>query len=69
MGDFNVHHSDRHDPRTDPQGENISRACDSLRLIMNDGSPTFLSSPDFFSSVIDLSIASGPLALLADVEI
>jgi len=35
---------------------------------MNDGSPTFLSSPNFSSSVIDLSIVSRPLALFVDTE-
>jgi len=36
-------------------------------VIMNDGSPTFLSSPNFSSSVIDLTIVSRPLAILTDV--
>jgi len=54
VGDFNVHYSDWEDHRTDSQGEHISWACEAFHLvIINDGSPTFLSSS---SSVIDLSI-------------
>jgi len=69
LGDFNAHHTDWHDSRIDSQGEIISRACDIFNLIvLNDGLPTFLSSPNLSSSVIDLSIASRPLALLVDAE-
>jgi len=47
VGDFNAHHSDWEDQRTDLQGEYISRACEDYHLvIMNDGSPTFMSSPN-----------------------
>jgi len=48
----------------DLQGEHISRACeDHYLVIMNDGSPTFMFSPNV-SSIIDLSITSR--ALLAN---
>jgi len=57
LSDFNARHSDWHDFRTDSQGENISRACDAFGLVvLNNGSPTFLSSPNFSSSIIDISI-------------
>jgi len=36
-------------------------------IILNDGSPTFLSSSGSSHSVIDLSIASRDLAILAEV--
>jgi len=69
VGDFNAHHSDWHDPRTDSQGENISRVCDAYHLVIaNDSSATFLSSPSSSSSVIDLSIVSRSLALLVDTS-
>jgi len=68
VGDFNAHHSDWEDTRTDLQGEHISKACEDCRLvIMNDGSPTFMSSPSVSSSIIDLSIASRSLALLTSL--
>jgi len=68
VGDFNAHHSDWEDSRTDLQGEHISKACESNRLvIMNDGLPTFMSSPNVSSSIIDLSIASGSLAMLSSL--
>jgi len=69
LGDFNAHHTDWYDSKTDSQGEAISRACEAFGLIiLNDGFPTFLSSPNFSSSVIDLSIASRPLVRLTDTE-
>jgi len=67
VGDFNAHHSDWEDQRTDLQGEYISRACEDYYLvIMNDGSPTFIYAPNVSSSTIDLTIASRPLAILAN---
>jgi len=66
VGDFNAHYSDWEDPRTDLQGEYISKTCEDCHLvIMNDGSPTFRSSSNVSFSIIDLSIASSSLALLA----
>jgi len=62
VGNFNAHHSDWEDQKTDPQGEHISRTCEDHHLVMmNDGSPTFLSPPNFSFSIIDLSIASRPV--------
>jgi len=56
-------HPDWEDHHTDSQGERISQESEACHLvIMNDGRPTFLSSPSFSSSVIDLSIASKSLA-------
>jgi len=69
LGDFNAHHSDWENSKTDIQGERISQACDAHHLvIMNDGSPTFQPSPNVAPSVIDLSIASRPLAILINQE-
>jgi len=66
VGDFNARHSDWEDLRTDQQGEYISKTCEYCHLvIMNDGSLTFMSSPNVSSSIIDLTIASRSLALLA----
>jgi len=69
LGDFNAHHFDWHDSRVDSQGDSISRVCEALGLvIMNDSSPTFLSSLNLASTVIDLTIASRTLALISDTE-
>jgi len=47
------------DLRVDCQGDVIMRACNAHSLIvLNDGSPTFISSSGHASSNIDLSIAS-----------
>jgi len=67
IGDFNGHHSDWEDRRTDLQEEYVSRASEDYHLvIMNDGSPIFMSAPNVSSSTIDLTIASRPLAILAN---
>jgi len=69
VGDFNAHHPDWEDHHTDSQRERISQESEACHLvIMNDGQPTFLSSPNFSSSVIDLFIASKPLAPLINQE-
>jgi len=66
VGDFNAHHHAWGDLRVDRQGDVIMRACDTPSLIiLNDGSPTFISSSGHASSNIDLSIASRDLGLLA----
>jgi len=68
LGDFNAHHHAWGDSKIDGQGDSILRACDSHNLvIMNDGHSTFLSSSGHSSSVIDLSICSRDLCLLASV--
>jgi len=69
LGDFNAHHSDWEDSHTDLQGERISQTSEGYNLvIMNDGRPTFQSSPNFSTSIIDLTFASRPLAPLINLE-
>jgi len=69
VGDFNAHHLDWEDHHSDSQGKCISQESEACQLvIMNDWRPTFLASPSFSSSIIDLSIASRPLAPLISLE-
>jgi len=68
VSDFNAHHPDWHDSKTDSQRENISSvrylpSCYIERWLYN-----FLSSPNSSSSIIDLSISSRPLASLVDTS-
>jgi len=66
VGDLNAHHHAWGDPRMDCQGDAIMRACDAHSMVViNDGSSTFISSSGHASSVIDLTIASRDLGLLA----
>jgi len=69
VGDFNAHHLDWEDFLTDFQGERISQESEAYHLvIMNDGCPTFQSSPNFSTSIIDLAFASRPLAPLINFK-
>jgi len=68
LGDSNAHHPDWEDHHSDSQGKCISQEIEAYQLvIMNDGQPTFLSSPNT-ATIIDLSIVTRSLAPLINLE-
>ena len=69
-GDFNAHHVLWGSTVTDNHGYKLLQALETEYLvIMNDGSPTRLTSPTASISAVDLCIASASLAPLINWEI
>lgn len=67
IGDYNAHHSYWHCSRCDSEGEKLVKALDNANmLVLNDGQSTFMNPSVTNTNVIDLSIASGELALLCE---
>ncbi|XP_071577678.1 uncharacterized protein [Temnothorax nylanderi] len=64
VGDFNAHHPDWHDRRTDAAGEIVASAIEDHDIvILNDGIPTYHNIYNNVHSVIDLTLVSADLAI------
>lgn len=69
MRDLNAHHSLWHDPRNDNAGVALAQAISDYNLVvLNDGVPTHLALPTQTPSIIDLSLVSPDLAILAQAS-
>ena len=69
-GDFNAHHISWGSSITDRHGSKLLQAIEEEQLvIMNDDSPTRLTSPNTTNSVIDLCIVSDGLAAVLEWKV
>jgi len=67
LGDFNAHHSEWGNERSDNEGELLlSSAVETSFTCINSGSPTFLTRPGQRTSAIDLTFISSSIIGLCD---